>query len=81
VSVFVASDLIPLRKRGVWQGVGNVVFGAGMAAGGVFGGFFNDTVGWRYAFYVQVPLTIMGGLFGSWMLDVSCLHDNTFGTC
>lgn len=48
VSVFVASDLIPLRRRGVWQGIGNVVFGAGMGLGGVFGGFVNDRYGWRY---------------------------------
>lgn len=33
VSVFVASDLIPLRKRGLWQGAGNVVYGAGTGLG------------------------------------------------
>lgn len=38
VSVFVASDLIPLRRRGVWQGIGNIVFGAGLGLGGVYGG-------------------------------------------
>lgn len=28
ISTFVGSDLVPLRKRGVWQGIGNVVFGS-----------------------------------------------------
>jgi MFS family permease len=35
ISTFVASDLIPLRKRGVWQGVGNICFGVGSGLGGV----------------------------------------------
>lgn len=50
ISTFVASDLVPLRKRGVWQGMGNIVYGSGMGLGGVFGGFVHDRLGWRYAF-------------------------------
>lgn len=70
VSVFVASDLIPLRRRGVWQGIGNIVFGLGMGLGGVFGGWINDTKGWRWAFYIQIPFAVVGGCFGSYMLDI-----------
>lgn len=62
ISVFVASDLVPLRKRGVWQGIGNIVFGAGMGLGGVFGGAINDHLGWRYAFYIQVPFIVVAGI-------------------
>lgn len=72
ISVFVASDLIPLRRRGVWQGIGNIVFGLGMGLGGVFGGWINDTpgLGWRWAFYIQIPFAVVGGIFGSYMLDI-----------
>jgi MFS family permease len=38
ISVFVASDLIPLRKRGLWQGIGNLVYGAGMGLGTIYVG-------------------------------------------
>ena len=62
ISTFVASDLVPLRKRGVWQGFGNVCYGVGAGVGGVFGGWVNDVWGWRTAFLVQVPLTILSGL-------------------
>ncbi|KAK4549543.1 hypothetical protein LTR36_006540 [Oleoguttula mirabilis] len=62
ISVFIASDLIPLRKRGVWQGISNVVFGAGMGLGGIFGGFVHERIGWRYAFYIQVPFIVVGGI-------------------
>ena len=48
ISTFVGSDLVPLRKRGVWQGVSNIVYGTGMGLGGVFGGAINDHIGWRW---------------------------------
>lgn len=70
ISTFVASDLVPLRKRGVWQGFGNIVFGTGMGLGGVFGGYINDTLGWRYAFYIQIPFIVVGGIMGFIMVDV-----------
>ena len=53
ISTFVGSDLIPLRRRGVWQGFGNICFGIGAGLGGVFGGWINDTWGWRKAFLIQ----------------------------
>ncbi|KAL2354815.1 major facilitator superfamily domain-containing protein [Cryomyces antarcticus] len=34
IASFVASDLVPLRKRGLWQGFGNICFGLG--SGGRF---------------------------------------------
>ncbi|CAK4032561.1 Multidrug resistance fnx1 [Lecanosticta acicola] len=62
VSVFIASDLIPLRRRGVWQGITNIVFGTGMALGGVYGGLINDRIGWRYCFYFQTPFIVAAGI-------------------
>ncbi|MCJ1479837.1 hypothetical protein MMC13_008523 [Lambiella insularis] len=61
ISTFVASDLVPLRRRGVWQGFGNICFGIGAAVGGVFGGWINDNYNWRWAFLIQVPLTVIAG--------------------
>ncbi|KAI9925211.1 hypothetical protein ASPWEDRAFT_164322 [Aspergillus wentii DTO 134E9] len=62
IATFVTSDLIPLRKRGVWQGIGNICYGAGSGLGGVFGGFINDTLGWRWAFLIQVPFIVVSCL-------------------
>lgn len=55
ISTFVGSDLVPLRKRGVIQGIGNILYGSGAGIGGLFGGWINDTWGWRTAFLAQVP--------------------------
>ncbi len=64
ISTFVGSDLVPLRKRGVWQGMSNIVFGTGMGLGGVFGGAIHDHIGWRWAFYIQVPFILVAGVAG-----------------
>lgn len=77
ISTFVGSDLVPLRKRGVWQGIGNIVFGTGMGLGGVFGGWINDTIGWRWAFYIQVPFIILAGIAGYITVDVPIKETDT----
>ena len=70
ISTFIASDLIPLRKRGVWQGLGNICYSVGAGTGGVFGGWINDTWGWRYAFLIQVPLTVVSGVLAWYFIDI-----------
>ncbi|KAL8700748.1 MAG: hypothetical protein Q9201_005276 [Fulgogasparrea decipioides] len=57
ISTILASDLVPLRQRGLYQGMSNVFWGLGNGLGGVFGGYVNDTWNWRLAFLVQIPLT------------------------
>lgn len=70
ISTFVASDLIPLRRRGVWQGFGNISYGVGAGVGGVFGGWINDVWGWRIAFLIQVPLVVVSGLLAWFLIDI-----------
>ncbi|KAI0354395.1 MFS general substrate transporter [Trametes cingulata] len=55
----VMSDVAPLRQRGTLQGFGNIAFAAGQATGAPLGGFLADSVGWRWAFLIQVPLTAL----------------------
>ncbi|KAL8780103.1 MAG: hypothetical protein Q9213_006625 [Squamulea squamosa] len=59
VPLFIANDLVPLRRRGVWQGLNNICFGVGSGLGGIYGGWLNDTIGWRAAFLILVPLTLL----------------------
>lgn len=72
ISTFLGSDLVPLRKRGVFQGVGNICYGTGAMVGGVFGGFINDhtKLGWRLAFLVQVPVIIVSGIMVFFLVKV-----------
>ena len=56
------SDVIPLKDRAPWQGYFNLINAAGLGLGAPVGGLFADTVGWRWTFYVQVPLTALAVL-------------------
>ncbi|KAK4242284.1 hypothetical protein C8A03DRAFT_11489 [Achaetomium macrosporum] len=72
ISTFLASDLVPLKKRGVVQGVGNIAYGSGAMLGGVLGGFMNDTSswGWRLAFLIQVPVIVVSGTMVWYLVNV-----------
>jgi len=70
ISTFVGSDLVPLRRRGLVQGLGNVFYGSGAGLGGVFGGWVNDTWGWRPAFLSQVPLIVISGILVYFVIDI-----------
>lgn len=56
------SDIVPLRSRGLYQGLANVCFGLGAASGGVLGGFVADKFGWKNVFLLQVPLAVIVGV-------------------
>lgn len=56
------TDLVPLKQRGLWQGITNILFGSASALGGPLGGFVNDAFGWRTAFGFQVPFLLVGAV-------------------
>lgn len=56
------SDIIPLRDRGLFQGLANVAFLLGAASGGILGGIVNDWLGWQYVFSLQIPISVFIGL-------------------
>ncbi|SCZ88228.1 BZ3500_MvSof-1268-A1-R1_Chr2-1g04272 [Microbotryum saponariae] len=58
ISSIVASDLVPLKKRALVQGIANLFFGAGSGLGGPMGGLISDWAGWRVAFLAQLPLLV-----------------------
>ncbi|KAH6719868.1 major facilitator superfamily domain-containing protein [Leptodontidium sp. MPI-SDFR-AT-0119] len=56
------SDIIPLRERGTWQGYMNIVYATGASLGAPLGGLLSDSIGWRWAFIIQFPLTFLASL-------------------
>ncbi|MGH2378687.1 MAG: MDR family MFS transporter, partial [Candidatus Limnocylindria bacterium] len=52
------ADLYPPQERPKVQGLFAAVFGIASVVGPVAGGFLTDTAGWRWVFYVNVPLGI-----------------------
>lgn len=72
ISTFLGSDLVPLRKRGLIQGIGNICYGSGAMLGGVFGGLVNDhtAMGWRLAFLLQVPPVLVSAVLAAYLVHV-----------
>jgi MFS family permease len=72
ISTFIASDLIPLRQRGIVQGIGNICYGSGAMLGGVFGGLLNDhtKLGWRLAFLIQVPPVLVSAVLAAVLVKI-----------
>ncbi|KAH9894275.1 MFS general substrate transporter [Cubamyces lactineus] len=58
LSSVAVTDLIPLRQRGLYQGMTNILFGLGAGLGGPLGGWMNDALGWRSAFLLQMPILV-----------------------
>ncbi|KAF8639934.1 hypothetical protein AX17_001184 [Amanita inopinata Kibby_2008] len=58
VSSIAVTDLIPLKQRGLYQGMANILYGLGAGLGGPVGGWVNDTFGWRAAFKMQTPILL-----------------------
>ncbi|OTA91589.1 hypothetical protein M434DRAFT_22346 [Hypoxylon sp. CO27-5] len=62
VVTILLTDIVSLRDRGVWQGYINIIFAAGMSSGAPIGGLIADTIGWRWAFTAQFPLSMVAWL-------------------
>ena len=52
------ADLFPPARRGRISGIMGAVFGVASVVGPVVGGFLTDGPGWRWCFYVNVPVGI-----------------------
>ncbi len=59
-SVFASiADLFDPRTRARMQGLFGGIFGIASIVGPVVGGYLTDNVGWRWVFYVNVPVGII----------------------
>lgn len=59
ITSVIMSHLVPLKSRGMYQGLTNLVYGAGVGLGAPLGGLLNDSIGWRGAFYAQLPFLLL----------------------
>lgn len=64
------SDLVPLRDRGLWQGIINIIYATGAGTGAPLGGILSDYIGWRWAFLAQFPLCIIAFIAVSFLLKL-----------
>ena len=62
-SVFaVLADIFPIEQRTRMQGLFGAVFGLSSVIGPTVGGYLTDGPGWRWVFYVNVPVGVLAVL-------------------
>jgi EmrB/QacA subfamily drug resistance transporter len=52
----IIGDIVPPRDRGRYTGLIGAVFAVSSVAGPLLGGFFTDGPGWRWVFYINLPI-------------------------
>ncbi|WP_353057926.1 MDR family MFS transporter [Propionimicrobium sp. PCR01-08-3] len=63
LSQTVIGDIIPARSRGKYQGLMGAMFGVTSVLGPLAGGAITDHLGWRWLFYLPIPLGLVALYF------------------
>ncbi len=61
----IIGDIFPPAERGKWQGLMMAVFGFSTIVGPTAGGFITDNWGWRWVFYVNMPIGLLALVAGA----------------
>ncbi len=56
LSQIIMADIISPRERGRYMGLFGAIMGVGTVGGPLLGGLITDSIGWRWNFFVGVPL-------------------------
>ena len=75
VSVSVLTNAFPAVRASQAIGLAYGIAGLGNAAGPLIGGLLTDTVGWRWIFWLNVPLTLVSLVIGA--LSITESSDET----
>lgn len=58
--MIIVAQIFPKEEWGKWQGVIFAAFGMGNLLGPVLGGFITEYIGWRWIFWMNIPIILVG---------------------
>lgn len=76
LSFTIVGDIVPPRERGRYVGAMTSVFTMASVVGPLLGGFFVDTLTWRWIFWINVPIGVAALLITNRALRLSWSHQN-----
>lgn len=70
LAMTIVGDIVPPRQRGRYQGYITSVFAVSSLTGPLIGGFFVDHLSWRWAFLINLPLSVVAMVLTERNLDL-----------
>ncbi|KAJ7163070.1 iron permease [Mycena filopes] len=70
----IIGDLVPLKDRGVFNGIMALAFGLGGGCGPVIGGAFAQSGQWRWLFYMNLPVCALAATLVAVFLRLKTPH-------
>ncbi|WWD20193.1 hypothetical protein CI109_104669 [Kwoniella shandongensis] len=74
----VVSDIVPLHKRGSYQGFLGSAWGIAAVLGPIFGGLLTEKANWRWCFYINLPTCGIALFLLVITLNLNPTHNRTF---
>ncbi|CAG8961530.1 hypothetical protein HYFRA_00013948 [Hymenoscyphus fraxineus] len=70
ITAYVETDLIPMERRAFIEGLANVCYGVVLALGGLYGAAVDHSIGWKWAFLIQIPVLVCDGVIVFFIVKV-----------